>query len=621
MQQCLFCFENYDEEFDMCPYCGYEEDTPADEPYFLLPGMELEDRYIIGKALGFGGFGITYKAWDKNLSIVVAVKEYYYTGCAVRVPGTQEVQIYAKNRRTEYQHFLMRFLDEARYTAKFSSNNNIVNVYEFFEANNTAYMVMEYMEGVPLIDPLKSGALSTDECIEVMQGICAALKEVHENGILHRDISPDNIMLCSNGTVKLFDFGAARFSKHESPEILKLTQVMKPGYSPPEQYQAVSKQGPWTDIYALGATLYYMITGVKPEESTNRKTEDTLTPPIVINPDIPEYLNDTILRAMAVDMHIRFSSVSEFEKVLVGEKKVLGVAKEKKRRKKNRILGVTAAIFILSIAFSVFYYYFDQRLQEITLPDSEIEFWIMLPEDDGDADTKIRSIEVIINTFNETYDNVIINLIGFKQEEYIESINEALKAGNLPNLFESDSMSAEILEQTLNFEDALKQVNASEVLFFNQFNVAFPDGKQFPLGFIMPIVFYNIAPFDDDGEETDDRERFLAGKSARFVGTIRDYYDVQNALAGKYYIEMPDEIVCTFAALISIGHNSNDEKRTTDRFLAYLLSGFAQDFLHIQFQSGYLPLNNTILRNVFVSTYSEFTGFFDNIRSFTIQGP
>ena len=632
VEPCNACFEKYDKSLDICPYCGYEEGSPAEEPYFLTPGMELENRYIIGKALGFGGFGITYKAWDKNLNIVVAVKEYYYTGIATRVPGTQDVTIYAHNRSAEYKHFLTRFLDEARYTAKFSSNNNIVNVYEFFEANNTAYIVMEFLEGTTLGDILRRGALEIDECVATMKGICAALKAVHDEGILHRDISPDNIIICPNGTVKLFDFGAARFSKHESQEILKLTQVMKPGYSPPEQYQAVSKQGPWTDIYALGATLYFMITGTKPEESTNRKTEDNLTPPNELNPDIPDYINDTIMRAMAVDMHLRFTSATEFEKALTKEKKVLGVVKEKKRRKKNRIIGLAAAVLTVGIGLTIFAYYYEQQRLEMTLPDGEITIWFVVSDDEELAADKIRAYEMIIENFTTDeededgnprgFPNVTITFEYFTYDEYAVIIREAFEAGELPQLFESTGLDADILEQATSVERALEQVRSTEqVLFFRQFDAVFPDGRQLPLGFVMPLIYRNSNPFEDDGEETDERARFMAGKSAEFIGTTADYYEVQVALAGLYSIEMIDtgDIVCEFTMMMSIGDGDDDQITIAERFLADLLGEFAQDFLHIQYQSGSLPLNRNILLNVFVPTYNEFRGFFDNVRNFEIR--
>jgi len=618
--RCNNCFKIFNRDLDMCPHCGYEAGDPATEPYFLCPGMILNNRYMVGEVLGFGGFGITYKAWDKNLDTIVAIKEYYYTGIANRVPGTYTVMIYAQNRRDEFQHFLKRFLDEARYTAKFSKNGNIVNVYEFFEANNTAYMVMEYLEGTPLNEYLKKSSMDTTQCVAVMKSLSSALKAVHAAGVIHRDISPDNIMLSSDGKVKLFDFGAARFSKHEEQTVMKLTQVMKPGFSPPEQYQTVSKQGPWTDIYALGATLYYMITGVKPEESTNRKTEDNLTPPKDIKPDIPEYINDTILRAMAVDTHIRFSSVDEFERALSKEKKVLNVKREKRRRRKNRVLGILAAVMALLGGFSIFAYVFnEQRLAE-TLPDGEIEFWYVVPVN-GEA--KTDALESIVEVFNTSYPNVSIELVQYTSDEYLIAISDAYDDDNLPPIFESTGLEDVFVADFHSVSLAVKAVDPTSVLFWDNYETVFPDEKHFPLGFTMPVKYINIAPDIDVVNEGSTRKQFLAGNAHEFVGSTADYFMVQQALPARYEIEQvnDDDIVCEFNNLLSVGNCDKDQLAIVNRFLVFLLTENAQDHLHIQYQSGSLPLNRKALLDGYVSVYDEFDGFFDGIDRFKITEP
>ena len=619
--RCNNCFNTFESELDLCPYCGYAEGEPASEPYFLFPGMVLNDRYIVGEVQGFGGFGITYKAWDKNLSTVVAIKEYYYTNIATRHPGTQTVLIYAQNRRSEFQHFLNRFLDEARYTAKFSKNSNIVNVYEYFEANNTAYMVMEFLDGIPLSDFLKKNTMETRQCVAVTQCICTALRSVHEEGIIHRDISPDNIMLCSNGKVKLFDFGAARFSKNEEQEIMKLTQVMKPGFSPPEQYQSISKQGPWTDIYALGATLYFMITGTKPVESTNRKTEDNLIPPKELIPEIPDYVNNTITRAMAVDIHLRFSSVDEFEKALCKKKKVLNITKEKKRRRKNRILSLAAVLLLVFAGFSVFAYFFNQERLAETLPDSTIEFWYELPETDSLREAKNRSYDTIAEIFCESFPNVHIIMKTYPHGEYTGAIGAASKEGALPALFESTGLSESILNGATSVETAVNMADLKEVLFFREYYGAFPKAKQFPLGFSMPVIYTNTTGHIGVVPDTQDKAVFLAGEAQTYYGSTADYYDIQAVLPARYTILPVDdsEAVCEFTELLSIGKCDKDQLTVVNRFLVFLLSENAQDHLHIQYHSGSLPLNIRALTNGYVLVYDEYSGFFDNIERYRIK--
>jgi len=145
--QCNACFEPYENSHEACPFCGYVPGDPPAEPYHLYPGMVLRERYLVGQVLGFGGFGITYKVWDQTLNAVRAIKEYYPSGLVNRVPGTQPVILFTRNRAREYQHGLIRFLDEARSMARFSTHKSIINVFDHFEENNTAYIVMEYLDG------------------------------------------------------------------------------------------------------------------------------------------------------------------------------------------------------------------------------------------------------------------------------------------------------------------------------------------------------------------------------------------------------------------------------------------------------------------------------------------
>jgi serine/threonine protein kinase len=635
--------------------------------------MVLNDRYLVGEVLGFGGFGITYKAWDKNLNTMVAIKEYYYTGVVTRTPGTQMVVLYAQNRKAEFEHFLERFLDEAKHTAKFLSNKNIVDVYEYFEANNTAYMVMEYLDGETLSVRLKRERLSAEQSIAIILEVCKALKDVHAASIIHRDISPDNIFLCKDGSVRLIDFGAARFSKHEDQQIMRLTQVMKPGFSPPEQYQSISKQGPWTDIYALGATLYYMVTGVKPEESTNRKTQDTLEVPNQLDPEIPEFLSTTIMRAMAVDMHLRFASIEELERTLAQEKKVLSVVKEKKRRRNRRFVGVSAALLLVLAASAYFMVNFnEQRLAE-TLPDSTIEVWYSLPADPAAAERKNASLSDVITIFNESFPNVTIELVPIAADQYQNRLEDALATGNAPPLFESTGMLPEQLQGVEDLTQAARALSSTEVHFMDDYGDWFPSGRQMPLGFVIPVKYTNIAPRSAEdaaaaqdeaenpangqagqagqaeqptqpgqssspgqpgtstqpGQQTpaqkepqSERERFLAGLSAEYVGTSADYTAVTQALPGLYRLESAVADTagarCVFTNLWSIGSCSQEQLATARRLLQFMYSDNAQDYLHIRYSDGALPINRNDL-SLYGEVYNDFAGFFDAAEDFNFE--
>ena len=371
---CMNCFHEYDGDLGLCPFCGYSPDEQETEVCCLKPGIVVKGRYIIGRRLGIGGFGIIYKAWDTKLETVMAIKEYYPSGLVNRLPGETDVILVAKKREKEFIYGKTRFLEEARNMAKFNTHKNIVNVFEYFEENNTTYIVMEFLDGMTMSETMekRNAPMSIDKCLMITKDICEALKSLHGEGIVHRDVSPDNIFLCSDGTIKLIDFGAARFSEGTES---KLTIILKPGFAPPEQYEKVNRQGPWTDIYALGATMYYALTGVKPEESTNRIIEDDLKDPRDIDSEIPKNISNAIIRAMAMEPQFRFQNIDDFEKALFSGKTVRLPEAERKRKKRIRVAGIAAAVIILAAISGVFYKNWDAEKQAVTLPDAQIVLW------------------------------------------------------------------------------------------------------------------------------------------------------------------------------------------------------------------------------------------------------
>ena len=238
MARCLNCMEVYDDRYDICPYCGFQVGTPPKVASHLVPGTVLENRYIIGTVIGYGGFGVTYMAWDEDLGIKIAIKEYYPNGLVNRVPGTADVLVLGGEKKTQYDAGLQRFLQEARTMARFSKEPNIVYVYGFLEANNTAYIIMELLEGTDLktyVTQFPDQKMPIDDALHVVNEVGKALVAIHKGKVVHRDISPDNIFLCQDGRVKLLDFGAARLSTGEKTQTLSV--VLKPGYAPPEQYR------------------------------------------------------------------------------------------------------------------------------------------------------------------------------------------------------------------------------------------------------------------------------------------------------------------------------------------------------------------------------------------------
>ena len=286
-------------------------------PLALPEGTILAGQYIIEKVLGQGGFGITYRATDHKTNQKVAVKEFFPDTLAYR-EGTTVIS-YPGERAENYEYGCKNFLDEAKTLAQFIGNDNIVRIHCYFEENDTAYFVMDYIEGISFDQYIKEkgGKISVEEAKKILIPIMDALAAVHSKGIVHRDVTPDNIYLCNDGTVKLLDFGAARYSLGDKSR--RLDVILKHGFAPKEQYTRRGKQGPYTDIYSLAATFYFAITGKRPPDSVERLDEDDLIMPSTLGIEITDYQEKALYQALAVQPYERFQSMAVFKKVLLNE--------------------------------------------------------------------------------------------------------------------------------------------------------------------------------------------------------------------------------------------------------------------------------------------------------------
>lgn len=326
--RCMGCMEEIAPDIEVCPHCGYKKGTPAKEIFHLEPETILAGRYVIGKSLGSGGFGITYIAWDIEMERKVAIKEYLPHDFATRFQGQTVVSVYGGQATEQFNAGLHSFVEEAKVLAKFHFTNGIVHIYDSFIENSTAYIIMEYVDGVQLKDiAIKQGKIPYDQAVRYIIPVLRELEKVHAKGIIHRDIAPDNIMIDKDGKVKLIDFGAA---KHATTFHSKsMSVVLKPGYSPEEQYRSRGNQGPWTDVYAISATLYRLITGVVPIDAQERKnSENILKKPSELGIDIPESIEIAIMNGMNIYAENRYQSAKEFADVLENIVKAVRIDEE-----------------------------------------------------------------------------------------------------------------------------------------------------------------------------------------------------------------------------------------------------------------------------------------------------
>ena len=352
---CPSCMAKTAPEDGKCPICGSDVNI-QNAPHQLPVNTILNGRYLVGKVLGAGGFGITYIGYDLKLDSKVAVKEYYPSGAANRsvsmtVFPTTEV------KGSPFEIGKDRFLKEAKTLSEFVGEGNIVTLRDYFEEHGTAYIVMEYLEGEDLSHYAKEhGKFELGDALDLLEPAMLALDKVHKKGLIHRDISPSNIMVMSDGRVKVLDFGSARL-QNASGE-LSLSIMLKPGYAPAEQYSTHGEQGPWTDVYAMSATVYKLLTGKTPPPSTDRILDDTIELPSSLGVKITPEQEAALMRGLALRVPDRTQTMAELAKGLreglpVSDKKPEKKAKAKKSEKpKKRLFIIAAAMLgILAAAY------------------------------------------------------------------------------------------------------------------------------------------------------------------------------------------------------------------------------------------------------------------------------
>ena len=448
---CMNCF-SVKGQYEVCPFCGYVEGTPPKQPHYLMPGTILGNRFIVGTVIGVGGFGITYKCFDTTLGVIVAVKEFYPAGLVNRAPGERRVGLLSGEKKGQYQERLQRFLMEAQSVAQFGKAKDIVNVFDFFEENGTAYIIMEYIDGVLLKDYLdKQGVINPEAAMRIIMPIIEAVKKIHSKGIIHRDISPDNIFIANENTIKIFDFGAARLN--DSKEGMAAEPVIKVGYSPLEQYRDKSRQGFYTDVYAVGAILYQMLTGVKPIESTEREFKDELKSPRELGVKIGANTDRAVMEALAVRPELRFQGIQQFQEALLN-KRIAEYPKEKIRKKKrtrNWIISLSV-VAAMTVAVGIGLY-----------------STILKPQDPLFDTTVKGGTQITVWVENEDQKKQIESLVedGFKKEETDLANSEKSDADDKVRKMQEENQAIDVTIQVQNnMEAALKEAKENDSIVF-----------------------------------------------------------------------------------------------------------------------------------------------------------
>ncbi len=351
---CISCFK--EKVNSVCEHCGYVEEEKRRSS--LLPArMLLNGRYILGEIINVDKSSVEYKAWDTKENRTVEIQEYYPRAIVTRNASGYETVVNSKENEEAYLKNIERIARNAKKMYEFSKSPYIVNIFDSFEANNTVYIVKEYIEGLTLSDFVESsgGKVDSDTAISIMVPVLDGLTQLHKAGLVHRALTPKSIIITTDNKIKIEGF---RFLKEASPyRDEEMTIHFTPGYAPPEQYRAKSKQGAFSDIYSAGAILYRIITGKRAADALNRINEDNFIAPKEINPNIPDSLNISIVKAMNLTAELRFKSASDFKNSLTEKKEVVDIDSEIETIKAKKFNQKTVALLVGVAAIAAFILY------------------------------------------------------------------------------------------------------------------------------------------------------------------------------------------------------------------------------------------------------------------------
>ena len=499
---CMNCFKLKNDS-TVCPYCGQVGVPSPKEAYYLMPGTILSGRYLIGKTLDAGGFGVVYKTLDLKLGRIVAVKEFFPASLVCRTPGETKISIYSGDKEAEYRKGLARFLEEARNMADFAREPHIVNVFDFFEENRTAYIVMEYLNGLSLDKYIlqKSGRLSVEETIEIIKPVLSGLKVLHERSIVHRDINPKNIFITADNRVKIIDFGTAKFCDENERT---RTNIVSDGYAPPEQYKTRSVEGAYTDIYAIGATMYKAITGKVPTQALERAMEgDTMPTPKALVPEVPENIDIAIMKAMAVKTKLRFQSVEEMSNALVSQDpKIDYPEKEEKKRVFRRntiVISALVAVIVTLVTVLLLTQKKDEFFKAVSADMNKTEvIYAYVPYESED---ELEDLEIIYTALSEDFyayskkylgKKVTVEPVFVEEDSYEAEINSNIDSDKAVCVFRNDiSDSLDIGRESL---ELIADELGDDTYFVDTYKDFYgPEYLSVPLSFSIYLQYSNKA--------------------------------------------------------------------------------------------------------------------------------
>ena len=479
----------------------------------LDKGTILNAVYEITDILGMGGYGITYKVIDRNTDRILAVKEYFPAHMVCRDRQNNDVVLYDESLKMQYRKNIEGFLAEARNMARFNNHPNITHV-------------MEYIDGTSLkeyIDDFKQNNqfIQTEDAVRIITDVLNGLEVLHSAGIVHRDIKPANIYVGRDGVVRLLDFGLARKSGKTESDAIELTQ----GYAPPEQYYGDTVR-PCSDIYAVGAVFYEMLTLIRPDAATDRMIDDSLPRPSDVNADIPDNISRLIMRALALKPQLRLRSARAMKKYLISGTMLNNVHQAEKAARRKRTAAYIAAAAAAVCATGTVIILNTIRKNNI-IQAGELDIW--LPDDIYSENT----VNAMLSVFEEEYPQISVRMKIIDESEYAAKITEAFAYGNGPDIYDAVPLDGKDDRNRKNIASLEERLDGEDYAVFMD---EYLEENILPVTFSAKIIYYNTSEQTDEPRYTDSLEDFVDGKADYYMGTTDDYSHIQKEMAGRYAI-------------------------------------------------------------------------------------
>ena len=587
-KQCMFCFATFSKEEFVCPHCGHEEGSGKRKSFYLDIGTELhQGRYIIGEAVKNGGFGILYRAFDTKLQTLVAIKEYFPSSLVNRQRGEVKVSLNYEDEyyQLEYHRGIRDFIMEARIMMKFPNDESVCNTYTYFEENGTAYIVMEFIDGISLREYIKqNGAknISEDTSLRFMRKILEGLSAIHRENVIHRDIAPDNILVLPNGAIKIIDFGASCVIGKKR---LKDEVIFKPGFAPPEQYEEFTEIGPWLDIYATGATFYYLLTGKVPPESTEREKDDTIVPPMEMNPNVSKEVSNAILGALSPRIENRIQSAEDFQKRINGIR-VNTPRQEEVRGKIRKMTGWLSLVAILILAVIGGLLFYKKKSDE---SNNRLIVWIGVSDEDSAAAAEEARYREIFDRYCSQNPDLQIDIVAVPEKSISDRFTSTAK-GSRPDLLEVTYATEDVKEE-LTYLSFMRDVFPLQT--GAQKAATLVGFKGYPVSRYIRLKFVTTDEENSEGtiQQFESVLAYVNGSGNRYLESDSSVYmAIRKCFEGQYKLEGPTEETAYYTDFFGVNKQSRNPERA-QALLQFMATTEAQMLLHISNNSGMIPVD------------------------------